>query len=91
MEPVKYVNEMQIYQRQQSVEANCAEIFFLNQGTARVFLNKVVTLEPTQSISFDGKTGEMDITRYQLTFGVSGTKECVVIRKLYVDYKTINI
>lgn len=89
-QPVLYNNVFQLYQNSDYVESNCAEIIFINNGTSNVTLNNTLLLQPTQSFSTDGKNGEMDTTRYNLDFGVSGNNSCVVIRKMYQNYDQVS-
>lgn len=79
----KYNNTIALYIDQQFVESFCNEILFINTGTANVLINSIFTLQPMQSISFDGRAFEQDVTRYYLSFSGDGTPACTVIRKFY--------
>lgn len=84
--PIKYVNTLQLYQESQFIDSNCAEISFLNNGTMDVLLNNSYVLTPGDFIAFDGKQGELDITKYNVVFQGAGIPSCVVAKKTYVDY-----
>lgn len=80
----KYNNVATSIDKSQSIEIGCAEIFFLNQGTAPVTINSVIVLQQFQYIAFSGNEDEEDITHYTCIFG-AGTKNCIIIRKVYTS------
>jgi len=65
------------------VNSNCAEISFINTGTAPVTINSGLTLTQTQSIAISGNDCEIDTTKYNIVFGQTGIPSCVVIQKYY--------
>lgn len=72
------------------IPSHCNEMTFVNQGASVVFINQVFALYPGtpgsiqgDSITFDGKPGETDVTIYEITFSGAGPNNCVVFRKNY--------
>lgn len=80
----KYNNVATTIDKSQAIEIGCAEIFFLNQGTAPVTINSVIVLQQFQFIAFSGNEDEEDTTHYTCIFG-AGTKNCIIIRKVYTS------
>jgi hypothetical protein len=91
--PAKYYNSIVIKSNADYIESNCAEITFFNNapttfsglipdGSIMVINN--MQFPPGASISFDGKAGEIDTTRYQISFIAPGANVAVIIRKLYL-------
>lgn len=80
----KYNNVAMTIDKSQSIEIGCAEIFFLNQGTALVTINSVIVLQQFQFIAFSGNEDEEDTTHYTCIFG-AGTNNCIIIRKVYTS------
>jgi hypothetical protein len=78
----KYIIETKIFLLPSMIEANCNAITFINTGTNIAQVNGI-TLQPSQSIQFNGNSCEVDITQYYCNF-LSGTgyNELSVIRKL---------
>lgn len=80
---VTYNNTILSYTLAADIKSHCNEITFINAGASTLILNNSFPILPTQSISFDGKKGEMDITPYNVSFTGAGDNLCVVIRKYY--------
>ena len=80
-----YINDAVTYTTPQDIVSNCAQITFYNNagtgGASIVILG--ITLTPGQGIAFSGNDGELDVTKYYLTFTGAGNKSCAVIRKNY--------
>lgn len=82
--PLSYnIDLFQAVQSQQ-VSSDCAELAFINLGTANVVLNHSVTIPPTAALSFNGNRNEWDRTVYTVTFQGAGTQICIVARKYYI-------
>lgn len=86
----KYWNTVDQFEANNWVDSNCAEISFLNVGDgaspptgANVTVLGYV-LKPGFGVSFDGNDGEIDVTKYFLTFTGAGARNCQVFRKMYV-------
>jgi hypothetical protein len=85
MPVIKYYNNFyNVTVQNTRLQANCAEVAIVNIGTATVTINGALPLLTGESISFDGKKGEMDTTVYTFLFG-SGVMNAVFIRKYYND------
>jgi hypothetical protein len=65
------------------VNSNCAEITFINNGTADVTINSGLTLSETQSIAIGGNDCEIDTTKYNIVFASTGIPKCIVVQKYY--------
>lgn len=78
-----YNNTILAYTIAADIRAHCNEIAFINAGTSTLILNNNFPILPTQSISFDGKKNEMDVTPYNVSFTGAGDNLCIVIRKYY--------
>lgn len=87
--PIRYVNTLQQYNQTDYIDSNCVEISFLNNGTQNVLLNNTYTLLPGDFIAFDGKQGELDITKYNIVFTGAGIPSCIIAKKTYVDYNDL--
>ena len=82
---VQYYNDISVYQIGQYVQSDCSDITFLNSGTSNVIVNQAIILLPNQTISFNANAGEIDVTKYSISFTGAGNNSCTVIRKLYVQ------
>ena len=81
---IQYYNDISIYQIGQFIQSDCADITFLNSGTANVNVNGIILL-PNQTISFSANFNEIDTTKYYMYFVGTGVQSCTVIRKMYKD------
>lgn len=77
-----FVEETQVYNQPGEVRADCNAITFLNVGTAQMQVNGVLVVPGAQLVS-TGNEGEINRTRYRLSFAGVGTEICQVIRKVY--------
>lgn len=65
-----------------SVDTNCNDILFFNDTNATVFLEGF-PIPTGQTLSISGNADEINVSKYQLSFGIAvGT--VYVIRKKYV-------
>jgi hypothetical protein len=60
------------------------EIMFVNRGTAVAEIDGFV-LNPGDFLSHSGNEGEINISRYRITFVTAGTQLVFVQRKFYVE------
>jgi hypothetical protein len=79
---VCYYNDMVLYSKPSQIQARCAEITFYNKGTTTMIVNGIPFL-PGTGIAFDGREGELDVTKYLLTFTGAGQNGAFVIQKMY--------
>lgn len=89
-----YYNSIVTYALPNYIESNCAEITFYNNAPEGVdgggaalgstMIVNGISFPPSTGIAFDGKSGEMDRTKYTLSFTGPGINNGVVIRKMYV-------
>lgn len=82
-----YTVQTSFYAEAAWVDSNCASIIFFNSVdpvTGGKNLNVIgFVLAPGQALAVNGNTGEIDLTRYYISFTGSGAQGCNVIRRLY--------
>lgn len=66
-----------------AIESNCADITFTNYGGANLIVNDVVILATNQSITISANRGEIDRTKYRVRYSGAGTKNAIVVRRIY--------
>jgi hypothetical protein len=81
LQPFK--EETQTYNAPAEIRADCNAITFINTGTTNVQINGVNLVPGAQLVSL-GNEGEINTTRYRLSFTAGGNEICTVIRKIYV-------
>ena len=77
-----FIEETQTYSSPSEIRADCNSITFINSGTANIQINGVNLIPGAQLVS-QGNEGEINETRYRLSFSPGGTEICKVIRKIY--------
>jgi len=77
-----FVEETQVYNQPGEVRADCNAITFINIGTANMQVNGTDIVPGAQLVS-TGNEGEINRTRYRLSFSGAGDEVCQVIRKVY--------
>jgi len=77
-----FIEETQTYNQPGEVRADCNAITFLNIGTTTMQVNGVTVVPGAQYIS-TGNEGEVNQTRYRVSFAGVGDDVCQVIRKIY--------
>lgn len=84
MNKIKFITETEAYSETQlDVDSNCNAILFNNQAAATVFVNGF----PVASggvLFIDANEGELNTTRYRLSFGAGNTGQVFVMRKKYI-------
>lgn len=84
MEKVKFVTEVEAYDETRlDVDSNCNAILFSNTAAATVFVNGF----PVASggvLFVDGNLGELNTTKYKLSFGAGNIGQVFVMRKKYI-------
>lgn len=80
----KYKIDFLSYVNDDAVMSNCADITFLNTGTATVVINDTLPLLTNQQVSFTANRGEIDLTTYRFSFKGPADKSLIVFRKVYV-------
>lgn len=80
---MNYVIETQEITAAEMTPARCNAIQFVNKGTATAYVNDL-PLATDESFAFSGHELEMDVTRYRIRFGNTGTGRLFVVRKRYV-------
>lgn len=81
LQPFK--EEYQTYNAPAEIRSECNAITFINTGTSNAQINGV-NLTPGQQLISTGNEGEINTTRYRLSFSGGGNEIVLVIRKLYV-------
>lgn len=76
--------EYQVYRDTAQIPSSCNSIIFKNQGTANVVLDDMVIILPGQVFSISGNAGEILERSFNTIFTGAGTKELVVISKVYL-------
>ena len=81
----KYYVETKVYYTTANIGSDCNDITFINKGTTNLVIAEV-PLFPNQSLRISGNRGEIDTTKYQLTFAtpIDTGNLLIVIRKLYI-------
>ena len=78
-----YKTELQVYtERELDVDSFCNDIIFYNGSAATVYVNGF-PVAPTGTLSISGNEGEVNTTKYKLSFN-GGTGSVYVIRKKYI-------
>lgn len=72
----------QTYNAPAEIRSDCNSITFINTGTTNVQINGVNLIPGAQLVS-QGNEGELNTTRYRLSFSGVGLDICTVIRKTY--------
>lgn len=80
--PTYYDVDTQTITQSQTIESGCNSILFMNQGSATVTIKGAV-LQQGQQLQIPGNFGEIDTSNYLATFAETGTKQLLVIRKMY--------
>lgn len=78
-----FQEETQTYNAPSEIRSECNAITFVNTGGANVQINGI-NLTPGAQLVSQGNEGEMNVTRYRLSFSGVGNEICTVIRKIYV-------
>lgn len=78
-----FKEDFQLYNITSEVRSECNSITILNIGTATAIVNGIQILPGDQYVSL-GNEGEVNMTRYRLSFTGVGTEEVLVIRKMYM-------
>jgi hypothetical protein len=78
----KYRIEIQQYQQNYNVIAQCNNITFINNGAINVQINQF-TLVPNASLSIGGNENEIDITVYNVSFQGATNGNLIVIKKIF--------
>lgn len=77
-----FQEETQTYNSPAEIVSECNSITFINTGTSQMQINGV-NLAPGDQLVSQGNEGELNKTRYRLSFSGAGTEVCTVIRKIY--------
>jgi hypothetical protein len=72
----------QLYNTPQELRADCNSLTVINTGTATALIDGTPIL-PNQQYYSPGNEGEVNITRYRLSFSGVGIEQVIVIRKIY--------
>jgi hypothetical protein len=81
LQPFK--EEYQTYNAPAEIRSECNAITFINTGVSNIQINGV-NLPPGAQLVSPGNEGEINTTRYRLSFTGAGAEICTVIRKIYV-------
>lgn len=88
--PKEYtVDSIPINQNGQAVEANCADVAFINYGRTTLIVNNSIRIPPAATagqfnmITIGGNIGEIDRTKYICRFSGVGTMDALIIRRNY--------
>jgi hypothetical protein len=78
-----FQEDLQLYNIPNEVKSDCNSITIVNIGTATAIINGLEILPNAQYISL-GNEGEINKTRYRLSFSGVGTEKVLVIRKVFI-------
>lgn len=79
----QFQEETQTYNAPSEIRSDCNAITFFNTGTSNVQINGL-NIQPGQFFVSEGNEGEINRTRYRLSFSGVGSEVCTVIRKIYI-------
>lgn len=84
MEKNKFITETESYNESiLDVDSNCNSIMFFNNAASTVFINGF-PLATGGTLFIDANLGEINTTKYRLSFGAGNTGEVFVMRKKYI-------
>jgi hypothetical protein len=72
----------QLYNQPQEIRSDCNELTIVNTGTAIAIVDGL-ELNPGDQYISPGNIGEINKTRYRISFIAPGTEQVLVIRKIY--------
>lgn len=78
----EYQNEFDTINGPGVIPADCNSITFINTGAVNLQINGI-DIAPGGQLVIDGNAGEIDVTRYRLSFSAPGGNSCTVIRKIF--------
>jgi hypothetical protein len=78
----KFYEYTQLYNTPQELRADCNALTVINTGTATALIDGTPIAPGAQYYS-PGNEGELNATRYRLSFSGAGTEQVIVIRKIY--------
>jgi hypothetical protein len=78
----KFREEFTFINITQEIKSDCNTINIINTGTSTAIINGV-SLLPGDQYYVQGNEGELNETRYIISFTGAGTEEVKVIRKIY--------
>ncbi|MET0461905.1 MAG: hypothetical protein ABW007_02080 [Chitinophagaceae bacterium] len=81
----RFTTSFQTVQVSGNIDSNCAEIFFINKGTANVKINNTLELTPEQSFGVGSNLNELDVTDYNCVFANTGVPKLVIIKRNYQE------
>jgi len=79
---LNFTEDFQLYNQTQIVKSDCNSLTIVNIGTATAILNGLEIAAGAQYVIL-GNENELNVTRYNLSFGPVGTEIVMVIRKIY--------
>jgi hypothetical protein len=77
-----FTEDFKLYNQPQEIRSECNSLTVVNIGTATAILDGLQIAPGTQYYS-PGNEGELNKTRYRLSFTGGGTEQVLVIRKIY--------
>jgi len=72
----------QLYNTPQELRSDCNALTVINIGTTNAIIDGL-TIAPGAQYYSPGNEGEINTTRYRLSFSGAGTEQVLVIRKIY--------
>jgi hypothetical protein len=70
--------------RNGAVRSDCADITFVNSGTATITINNALQITTGNSLTISANNNEIDRTIYNYFFTGGGSQVLVVFRKIYI-------
>jgi hypothetical protein len=80
---MKYYEKFEIVNQTQEIQSDCNSLTIVNTGTATAILNGLEILPGDQYIIL-GNEGEVNVSKYRLSFTGGGTEQVILIRKIYM-------
>jgi len=80
---MKYYEKFEIVNQTQEIQSDCNSLTIVNTGTATAVLNGLEILTGDQYVIL-GNEGEVNVSKYRLSFTGGGTEQVILIRKIYM-------
>jgi hypothetical protein len=80
---MKYYEKFEIVNQTQEIQSDSNSLTIVNTGTATAVLNGLEIAVGDQYVIL-GNEGEVNVSKYRLSFIGGGTEQVILIRKIYL-------
>jgi hypothetical protein len=80
---MKYYEKFEIVNQTQEIQSDCNSLTIVNTGTATAVINGLEIAVGDQYVIL-GNEGEVNVSKYRLSFIGGGTEQVILIRKIYL-------